>query len=550
MATWPDGTEVGRTAAQWESYLQRGINIEEFSAVGDARQITDAAITSGTNIVTSATAVFSASDAGKTMSIKNAVSTSASLVSPILQVVNTTTVLLVDNATRTVSGVGATIGTPNGAQLSNALAYQDADVVYIPDGVFMTVGTFNFNISNQTIYFSRNAVLLTDGSGADGRAYNVTANGVTMCGKGAIDGNISCTSASNAGAGAWVIGARSRTSFSLYDVTIQNGAAFGVVLNDSSHVTIRRATFTNCAGAGSVYKQDSTATTDVVVEGCSIDNSMVTTIQGGSTTIGSGIAVGAGITHPPDRVRITNNTVIAPPSNTANLGTASGCIGGAITNGIISNNTCVGGRIAISPEFSTAITVSNNVVNSPLDYGIEIPAVAGASVTGNMVDGGGTCVFGIVVDAVGGLATNISITGNNVRNMGTTGTEDGITVQNANRNVVITGNYVEMAAGTAIGTNATPGVLIANNRLENTATAVNGVFAAGSGDITISGNQLTGDFTNPVSLFESAPATRDQIVVIGNSSDSVLTVNKTVNLTLGSNCKVFGNGGDVALTGI
>jgi len=78
----------------------------------DGRVITDAAITSGTNQLTSVTANFTAADTGRTARVAGAGAAGATLVAT-LTYVNATTVTTSANAGTTVSGATASIGTPS-----------------------------------------------------------------------------------------------------------------------------------------------------------------------------------------------------------------------------------------------------------------------------------------------------------------------------------------------------------------------------------------------------------------------------------------------------
>lgn len=80
--------------------------------VTGVRAVTDANITTGTAILTSATFAFTSADLGKTVSVVGAGAAAAVLYAPIITVTNGTTVTLGLNASTTVSGVVAELGIP------------------------------------------------------------------------------------------------------------------------------------------------------------------------------------------------------------------------------------------------------------------------------------------------------------------------------------------------------------------------------------------------------------------------------------------------------
>jgi hypothetical protein len=113
------------------------LNVQDspYKAKGDGRAVTDAAITTGTNVLTSATAAFTVADIGKLVNIVGAGAAGALLSTTISGFTNATTVTLTVNAGTTVSGKAAAITSDDGAAFAQALSDAHAaggGVVYVP----------------------------------------------------------------------------------------------------------------------------------------------------------------------------------------------------------------------------------------------------------------------------------------------------------------------------------------------------------------------------------------------------------------------------------
>jgi hypothetical protein len=106
------------------------INVRDYGATGDGRRVSDAAMTSGSATLTSATAVFTNGDVGKRVVVWNAGTTTDSyavgvaqqLATTIVAYVNATTVTLATTATTTVSSTRACIATDDTTAVANAQA--------------------------------------------------------------------------------------------------------------------------------------------------------------------------------------------------------------------------------------------------------------------------------------------------------------------------------------------------------------------------------------------------------------------------------------------
>lgn len=121
------------------------INLKDspYSARGDAKFISDAAITSGTPTLTSATASFTAGDVGKKVYVEGAGTAGAMLATTISAYVNSTTVTLAANASTTVSGATALYGTDDTTAIQTALttaASSDIKTLYLPAGKYLVTG--------------------------------------------------------------------------------------------------------------------------------------------------------------------------------------------------------------------------------------------------------------------------------------------------------------------------------------------------------------------------------------------------------------------------
>jgi hypothetical protein len=102
-------------------------DVAHYGARGDGRVIYDAAITTGTNTLTSATAGFTTADVGKAIMVNNAGPApdrnhSGALITTIAGYTDASTVTLTDDASRTVSGQSAVYGTDDTTAIQAAMA--------------------------------------------------------------------------------------------------------------------------------------------------------------------------------------------------------------------------------------------------------------------------------------------------------------------------------------------------------------------------------------------------------------------------------------------
>jgi hypothetical protein len=125
--------------ANIRSYYPKYYNVTNFGAIGDGKEKYDASVTSGSPTLTSATAAFTAQDAGKAIRIYGAGPSGQDLVTTILSYTNSTTVTLATNASSTITGDTIVYGTDNVPAIQAAIDAAndgggDAVVIIPPPG--------------------------------------------------------------------------------------------------------------------------------------------------------------------------------------------------------------------------------------------------------------------------------------------------------------------------------------------------------------------------------------------------------------------------------
>lgn len=139
----------GAVATTSQAKLRESVSVKDFGAKGDARTLTNGAITSGTAAFTSATAGFTAADVGKVISVYGAGAAGVTLTTTISAFVSSTQVILTDAASTTVSGATFHYGTDDTAAFNAVLAFYAANRVnarglgriYVPRGRYLCNGT-------------------------------------------------------------------------------------------------------------------------------------------------------------------------------------------------------------------------------------------------------------------------------------------------------------------------------------------------------------------------------------------------------------------------
>lgn len=116
------------------------VSVTDYGAVADARVVTDAAMTSGSAVLTSATAVFTSGDVGKKVSINGVGAAGAILATTISGFTNSTTVTLATTAGTSASAQYCAYGTDNTAPVQAAIAAATS-TVFFPAGRYLFAGS-------------------------------------------------------------------------------------------------------------------------------------------------------------------------------------------------------------------------------------------------------------------------------------------------------------------------------------------------------------------------------------------------------------------------
>lgn len=126
---------------------------------GDARVVTDATISSGSNVVTSSMASFTSGDIGKTVVVYGAGSASGNALIAVISSVAGSTATLSLSATVTVSSAKAYIGTDKTSSIQSALN----SVSTTGDEVLLTAGNY---LITSAVTLKSNTLLLGEGVGS------------------------------------------------------------------------------------------------------------------------------------------------------------------------------------------------------------------------------------------------------------------------------------------------------------------------------------------------------------------------------------------------
>lgn len=154
--------QINQNAA-WTSAVNSAVgaagdvfNVTSYGALGDGRQVLDAAITGSSTTLTSATANFVAGDVGKYVVITGAGTSGLDFSTTIASRTNSTTVVLAAAAVTTVSAKECTIGTDDTVAIQaaiNAAGALAAARVDFPTGIYMIAGALtNAGSGNSQLY--------------------------------------------------------------------------------------------------------------------------------------------------------------------------------------------------------------------------------------------------------------------------------------------------------------------------------------------------------------------------------------------------------------
>jgi len=124
-----------------ETAFPRVVNIRAYGGIGDGRFLTDVSVTSGSNVLTSASAPFTSNDVGKPIRVVGGAANSTDLVTTIAGFTSATTITLAAaaGATFTTSKTAAVLGTDDTTALTNALdaVPSTGGTLFFPSGAYV-----------------------------------------------------------------------------------------------------------------------------------------------------------------------------------------------------------------------------------------------------------------------------------------------------------------------------------------------------------------------------------------------------------------------------
>ena len=127
-------TQVATTAFALSSYPY--VNVKSYGAKGDMRFVVDAAMTSGSTTVTSATIAFTSADVGKSVRVAGAGAAGADLYTTVSSVTNGTTAILAASASTPVSSAWIRVATDDTAAIRNAITAAQYGALVFPKGTY------------------------------------------------------------------------------------------------------------------------------------------------------------------------------------------------------------------------------------------------------------------------------------------------------------------------------------------------------------------------------------------------------------------------------
>lgn len=297
-------------------------------------------------------------------------------------------------------------------------------VIYVPAGTYI-LSALALNVASQMVRLDPGATLKLKAA-ANGPAFTITGNGVTVTGGGVIDGNYA-----NQTPGLHPLCVVSAATDVTFDgVTVQNANGYGIAAGTNatnvSGFTVRNCTFTSTYYEAVVVGATSIAAdiTDVAFTGNKIYNNS-------SALIGGGLgfaAIGNPGTAYVRRVVVTDNRIELYPIGQAEGGFvdwAAGAHFSGVISGTIAGNAMFGCTLPVTIPDSQNVTVSANVIEGWSGYGIEVPCASsvtsGIEVTGNTLldtnprhGAGFDSLYSISLSAAGGATRYVSVSGNTV----------------------------------------------------------------------------------------------------------------------------------------
>jgi hypothetical protein len=130
---------AGAVARSLNSKLTDTVSVKDFGATGNGQVVEDAAISNGSNVLTSASANFSSADVGKVFTLEENSPTLNKLLGTIASVTNSTTVVLSVNSSFDYSNAEFIWGTADQAAINSAASSLGSagGTVYFPPGRYM-----------------------------------------------------------------------------------------------------------------------------------------------------------------------------------------------------------------------------------------------------------------------------------------------------------------------------------------------------------------------------------------------------------------------------
>jgi hypothetical protein len=403
--SWGSGGQVTDSGSVCGSSGTDIIDVKAFGAIGDARTVSDGAMSSTVNptYLSSASAAFTSNDVGKAVTVVGAGAAGVPLTGTISSVSSSTVAVLSVSASTTVSGAVASIGTDNAAAIQSALTSAGSaggGAVFVPKGTYYL--TNGLTVPSSVHFYGAStggSYLLVKGGSLNGRTCNGATwqAGILMCAVSnvevdhlTVDLNTNQTRAN--GIEAVPDGSNNPAT----NITIQDNQVFGwnnhmylIFTYASNHIKVihNYINGNTTSGATDENAMEMFGGTDVLFDG----NTSINNVQGLSVFTN-------GVAGTTDALNVTNNYIY-----NANIGLNFGSAGGySLTN----------------------VTVTGNIVETSRTYGINV--TNGASTTSSTFNISNNEIqtapvaISIAGTATSGVITALAINSNNINNCTTT----------------------------------------------------------------------------------------------------------------------------------
>jgi hypothetical protein len=549
------------SAGDYTAFSQ-SVSVKTYGAKGDGQQVTDGAMgTIGSGVLTSATGLFASTDVGKYISVVGAGAAGAPLVTTIASFQSATQVTLTATASAIVTGKTVYWGTDDSVAIGTAITTAGVGgVVFFPPGA--TYLAHDLTPLNYQTWRGPGATIKWDG-GANTSV--IVSNSGTLTGWMLRDIAIDGGGAANATAFQGVVRIQAGTHCAVENVVFTNGPSGATMLSWSggTRCTTHNCKFTNVGyaivlGMGNT---DSYPCTGNVISDCEIDTTVfdaiyVTTNLQGTAGALSGTVYNTAITgcvirnHGDGGIEIgmgcvntsVSNCSIYAPAGHAGL-YIDGCTDTSVTGcalyGAGASQTCTGFNVfnnnsAFNPTQRvtiadcTIVNWTNGFYVDPRDLATGNTlgaAITDLTIADNTIYGYSASHDGIYM----ALINRFAVTGNTICYAGEQGIElgDWMTPTHACSNGTISGNTImsnSFGSGvTYAGIQVQQGcadIVITGNRVgddQATKSQAYGIqFSAASSNIVVSGNDLTGNATGPVSWNTWTPTASNNIIFDAN----------------------------------